>query len=204
MIRFLTSRWNLESENLPDEVMNLWIFTIWLTLSGCRPHTSSVWAWSGVPKVHLYNTFLGGLHQLQDVMPVGLLEDFLSLKLLIEHFMSCMHTALHQFILFRVRCTCGALDVIRSFTDVPVISIYTFKRIEKMSQAIAKNSNVVIWTRKKVRWSRPNFHLRYQPQSCNNNRISIQTCERNMGCHFEPDLAEGFYSLFSQQTAGSC
>ncbi len=53
--------WNIESENLPDEVMNLWIFTIWLTSSGCRPHTSSVWPWSGTPKVHLYNTFLGGL-----------------------------------------------------------------------------------------------------------------------------------------------
>ncbi len=61
MIWYLTSRWNIECENLPDEVMNLWIFTIWLTLSGCQPHTSSVWPWSGAPKVHLYNTFLGSL-----------------------------------------------------------------------------------------------------------------------------------------------
>ncbi len=28
---------------------------VWLS------HTSSVWPWSGVPKVRLYNTFLGGL-----------------------------------------------------------------------------------------------------------------------------------------------
>jgi hypothetical protein len=60
---FLQSKWNIESENLPDEVMNLRIFTIWLALSGCQPHTSSIWPWLGMPKVHLYNTFLGGLHQ---------------------------------------------------------------------------------------------------------------------------------------------
>jgi hypothetical protein len=60
---FLQSEWNIESENLPDKVTNLGIFTIWLALSGCRPHTSSVWPWSGTPKVHLYNTFLGGLRQ---------------------------------------------------------------------------------------------------------------------------------------------
>ncbi len=59
---FLRLDWNIESENLPDEVMNLWIFTIWLTSSGCRPHMSSVWPWSGAPKVHLHNTFLGSLH----------------------------------------------------------------------------------------------------------------------------------------------
>jgi hypothetical protein len=29
---------------------------VWLS------HTSSIWPWSGAPKVHLYNTFLGGLH----------------------------------------------------------------------------------------------------------------------------------------------
>jgi hypothetical protein len=60
-IRFLAVGWNIESVNLPDEVGNLWIFTIGLTLSGCQPHTSSVWPWSGAPKVHLYNTVLGGL-----------------------------------------------------------------------------------------------------------------------------------------------
>jgi hypothetical protein len=49
--------------NLPDEVMNLWIFSIRLTLSGCWPHTSSIWPWLGAPKVRLYNTFLGGLRQ---------------------------------------------------------------------------------------------------------------------------------------------
>ncbi len=58
---FLQSKWNIESENLPDKVMNLGIFTIWLASSGCQPHTSSVWPWSGAPKVHSYNTLLGGL-----------------------------------------------------------------------------------------------------------------------------------------------
>ncbi len=61
MIWFLVVGWNIESVNLPDEVVNLWIFTVGLTLSGCRPHTSSVWPWSGAPKVRLYDTFLGGL-----------------------------------------------------------------------------------------------------------------------------------------------
>ncbi len=60
----LQSGWNIESENLPDEVTNLGIFTIWLASTGCQPHTSSIWPWSGAPKVHLYNTFLGGLHQM--------------------------------------------------------------------------------------------------------------------------------------------
>ncbi len=32
-----------------------------LTLSGCQPHTSSIWPWSGAPKVRLYGTFIGGL-----------------------------------------------------------------------------------------------------------------------------------------------
>ncbi len=31
------------------------------TSAGCQPHTSSIWPWSGTPKVHLYNTFLGSL-----------------------------------------------------------------------------------------------------------------------------------------------
>ncbi len=64
LIRFLAVRWNIESKNLPDEVVNLWIFTVGLTSSGCWPHTSSVWPWSGVPKVRLYDTFLGGLPHL--------------------------------------------------------------------------------------------------------------------------------------------
>ncbi len=64
MIWFLVVGWNIKSVNLPDEVVNLWIFTIGLTLSGCWPHTSSVWPWSGAPKVRLYNTFLGGLRHL--------------------------------------------------------------------------------------------------------------------------------------------
>ncbi len=63
LIRVLLVGLNLESENLPDKLVNLWIFTIGLTSSGCRPHTSSIWPWSGAPKVHLYNTFLGGLRQ---------------------------------------------------------------------------------------------------------------------------------------------
>jgi hypothetical protein len=63
LIRFLAVGWNIESVNLPDEEVNLWIFTVGLTLSGCRPHTSSVWPFSGVPKVRVYDTFLDGLHQ---------------------------------------------------------------------------------------------------------------------------------------------
>ncbi len=65
---FLWVDWNIESDNLPDKVMNMWIFTIWLTLSGCQPHTSSIWPWSGMPKVHLYNTFLGSLRHLPPQM----------------------------------------------------------------------------------------------------------------------------------------
>ncbi len=61
MIGLLAVEWNIESVNLPDEVVNLWIFTVGLMLSGCRPHTSSIWPWSGAPKVRLYDTFLGGL-----------------------------------------------------------------------------------------------------------------------------------------------
>ena len=60
---FLWSERNIESKNLPDKVTNLGIFTIWLALSGCLPHTSSVWPWSGVPKVRLYGTFMCGLRQ---------------------------------------------------------------------------------------------------------------------------------------------
>ncbi len=32
-----------------------------LTSAKCQCHTSSVWPWSGAPKVRLYDTFLGGL-----------------------------------------------------------------------------------------------------------------------------------------------
>ncbi len=60
---FLRSERNIESENLPDKVTNLGIFTIWLVSSGCRPHTSSIWPWSGAPKVRLYGTFMSGLRQ---------------------------------------------------------------------------------------------------------------------------------------------
>ena len=34
-----------------------------LTSAGCQRHTSSIWPWSDAPKVRLYDTFLGGLHQ---------------------------------------------------------------------------------------------------------------------------------------------
>ncbi len=34
-----------------------------LTSAECQCHTSSVWNWSGAPKVHLYDTFLGDLRQ---------------------------------------------------------------------------------------------------------------------------------------------
>jgi hypothetical protein len=80
-------------------------------------------------------------------MSKGLLEDFPSLELPIERFMSCTHMALHQFILFRIRCTLGSLDMKRSLTNVTIISLYAFERIQKMCQAIAKNSNVGILTR---------------------------------------------------------
>ena len=46
---------------------DLWIFTLGLTSSGCQPHTSSIWSWSGTPKVCLYNTFLGGLRHLNSL-----------------------------------------------------------------------------------------------------------------------------------------
>ncbi len=68
MIRFLAVGWNIESMNLPDEVVNLWIFTVGLTSSVCWPHRSSVWPWSGAPKVRLYDTFLGGLRHLPPQM----------------------------------------------------------------------------------------------------------------------------------------
>ncbi len=67
MIWFLVVGWNIESVNLLDKVVNLWIFTIGLTLSVCWPHTSSIWPWSGAPKVRLYDTFLGGLRQAHGV-----------------------------------------------------------------------------------------------------------------------------------------
>jgi hypothetical protein len=63
MIWFLVVGWNIESVNLPDKMVNLWIFTVGLSSSGCQPHTSSIWPWSGAPKVRLYDTFLGGLRQ---------------------------------------------------------------------------------------------------------------------------------------------
>ncbi len=64
LIWFLVVGLNLESENLPDKLVNLWIFTIGLTSSGCWPHMSSIWPWSGPPKVRLFNTFLGGLRHI--------------------------------------------------------------------------------------------------------------------------------------------
>ncbi len=60
---FLGYERNIESKNLPDKVANLGIFTRWLASSGCLPHTSSVWPWSGAPKVRLYDTFMSGLRQ---------------------------------------------------------------------------------------------------------------------------------------------
>jgi hypothetical protein len=64
MIWFLAVGWNIESVNLLDEAVNLWIFTVGLTSSGCRPNTFSIWPWSGMPKVRLYDTFPGGLRQI--------------------------------------------------------------------------------------------------------------------------------------------
>jgi hypothetical protein len=39
-----------------------------LTSAECQRHTSSIWPWSGMPKVRLYDTFLGGLHHLPPQM----------------------------------------------------------------------------------------------------------------------------------------
>ncbi len=46
------------------------IATSVLTFAKCQCHTSSVWPWSGVPKVHLYNTFLGSLRQRHGVAKI--------------------------------------------------------------------------------------------------------------------------------------
>ena len=39
-----------------------------LTFAKCQCHTSSVGPWSGMPKVRLYDTFLGSLHHLPPQM----------------------------------------------------------------------------------------------------------------------------------------
>ncbi len=92
---FLRSEWNIESENLPDEVTNLGIFTIWLASSGCRPHTFSIWPWSGAPKVHLYNTFLGGLCQ-SYVTALDLKRDKYTIKIGLRRIQSLCHQ--HSFL----------------------------------------------------------------------------------------------------------
>ncbi len=69
LIRFLAFGWNIESVNLPKEVVNLWIFTVGVTSSGCQPHTSSIWPWSRAQKVRLYDTFLGGLRHCEVFSP---------------------------------------------------------------------------------------------------------------------------------------
>ncbi len=49
-----------------DEVVTPGVtITSALTFAECQCHTSSVWPWSGVPKVRLYNTFQGSLRQYQ-------------------------------------------------------------------------------------------------------------------------------------------
>ncbi len=47
-------RWDGESVNLHPRVDICWMLT----------SPSSIWPWSGMPKVRLYDTFLGGLRQL--------------------------------------------------------------------------------------------------------------------------------------------
>ena len=84
-----------------------------------------------------------------DVMTVELLEDFPSLESAIERFVSCTHKALHPPVFFGVRCTLGTLDVVRSLANVSIISLDALKRIKKMSQAIAKDSDVRILTTRK-------------------------------------------------------
>ncbi len=48
-----------------------------LTSAECQCHTSSIWPWSGAPNVHLYYTFLSGLHQDLFILGKHLLPDFL-------------------------------------------------------------------------------------------------------------------------------
>ncbi len=43
-----------------------------LTSAECQPHMSSVWLWSGMPKVCLYNTFLGGLRHSHIFISIGI------------------------------------------------------------------------------------------------------------------------------------
>jgi hypothetical protein len=49
-----------------------------LTSAEYQCHMSSVWNWSGVPKVHLYDTFLGGLRQ-----------DFIKVNSILKHIYNC-------------------------------------------------------------------------------------------------------------------
>ncbi len=98
---FLRSEWNIESEILPEEGRNLWIFTIWLALSGCWPHTSSIWPWSGTPKVHLYNTFLGSLHH-------GCPHSLLLLRLQCKALWFCYLRILHRQLFKTCFCSCKA------------------------------------------------------------------------------------------------
>jgi hypothetical protein len=65
---FLSGNIFLIWDFLPDEMVNLWIFTVGLTSAECQPHMSSIWPWSSAPKVHLYNTFLGVLRHLPPQM----------------------------------------------------------------------------------------------------------------------------------------
>ncbi len=107
MIRFLTVGWNIEYVNLPDEVVNLWIFAIGLTLSGCERHTSSVWPWSSTPKVRLYDTFLGGLRHLPPRMKNqhGLNEEKNHTgKKLISHLSACDVTCVLSLDTTNLKC----------------------------------------------------------------------------------------------------
>jgi hypothetical protein len=53
---FLSGNIFLIRDFLPDEMVNLWIFTLELTSARCQPHTSSLWPWSGAPRLPLYGT----------------------------------------------------------------------------------------------------------------------------------------------------
>ncbi len=63
-----------------------------LTFAECQCHTSSIWPWSGMPKVCLYNTFLGSLRHLPPLMKNqhGLNEEKKYIgKKIISHLSAC-------------------------------------------------------------------------------------------------------------------
>ncbi len=73
-----------------------------LTSAECQRHTSSIWPWSGVPKVRLYDTFLGGLRQSRS--PFSLLHKYAAFIRLMN-LPNLTWIKLHAFPLFDVAFT---------------------------------------------------------------------------------------------------